>query len=466
MNTHITVSDKLTVTDAPRVVVNDLKKRFTLQNPKWLEAVKRNRRTYGIDRYLKFYSKEKCGRGRSCLILPRGAANEVIRLCRFYDRNTTFADELVSFDPIPIRFTGKLRPFQQEAAGKVMDRMFGVLCAPTGAGKTVIGIALIAERCQPTLILVHTKDLLLQWKERIEEFMGIPQSEIGQIGSGKKDWEGRHITVGIVNSVYRIPKEKIGSAFGHLLVDECHRAPSRTFTDAVAKFRPRYMTGLTATPVRRDGLAQLIFWYLGDLLHTVDRRTLMKNGDLVPAEAVIRNTTFRTKKDPSEEYGEVVKELIHDTERNRMIVGDVKEVSHKGVTSVVILTDRVEHCMILQEMMTESGIPSSVLHGRIKSEERSGIKEGIMTGEVSVLIATGQLIGEGFDAKKLSHLFVVTPIRFPGRITQYLGRVLRPAPGKKTAYIYDYADVKVGPLHNSAMYRQKTYESLGVRVCR
>ena len=74
-----------------------------------------------------------------------------------------------------------------------------------------------------------------------------------------------------------------------------------------------------------------------------------------------------------------------------------------------------------------------------------------------MLIATGQLIGEGFDCNALSTLFLTTPVKFDGRLLQYLGRVLRPGPGRDKARVYDYIVINVGPLKAAARSRAHVY---------
>ncbi len=155
---------------------------------------------------------------------------------------------------------------------------WGALISATGSGKTTMGLYLVAQRKQPTLIIVHTKNLLTQWVDRIESFLNIPKKEIGIIGNGKKKI-GDKITVATVQSLYKCAGE-VAPHIGHIIVDECHRAPSRTFTEAVTAFDSKYMLGLSATPYRRDKLSKLIFWHLGDTHHEIDKSHLIEKGHI------------------------------------------------------------------------------------------------------------------------------------------------------------------------------------------
>ncbi|MDJ0820002.1 MAG: helicase-related protein, partial [Desulfobacterales bacterium] len=245
---------------------------------------------------------------------------------------------------------------------------------------------------------------------------------------------------------------------GFLIVDECHRCPSRIFTEAVTGFDSRYMLGLSATPWRRDKLSKLIFWHLGDVHYEVDKKHLVRSGDVLPAEVIVRKTNFKPYHDPVNEYSKMLVELTADTERNVLITGDVaREISEQNGISLV-LSDRKAHCDNLRALLKlRYKIDAELLTGDLNPNERQAVIDRLNRKEVRVVIATGQLIGEGFDCRELSTLFLATPIRFSGRVLQYLGRVLRPAPNKKMARVFDYVDVHVDTLTKAAAARQKAY---------
>jgi len=318
-----------------------------------------------------------------------------------------------------------------------------------------MALAVIAHRKQPALVIVHTKELLNQWCECIQQFLGIPKKEIGIIGGGKKAI-GQGVTVGIVNSVYPIASE-IKEHFGFLIVDECHRCPSKMFTEAVSAFDSKFMLGLSATPWRRDRLTRLIYWHLGDRVHEIEHAALMDSGDVLRAGVITRQTDFVSSWDASEQYSRMLSELTEDRERNLLIVDDVIREANNGGGICLVLTDRKAHCETLAGLLKDKGIQADILTGDLSDTDRKTVVERLNTGRVKVLVATGQLIGEGFDCKELSTLFLACPIKFSGRLLQYLGRVLRPAPGKEKARVYDYVDSRIGVLENAARGRQKVY---------
>lgn len=776
------LNSKTVLSDLDPAIQQAVKKYFTLPNPKYAEAERMNRSTRDIDRNLKIYEERQDG-----LACPRGCAAKIYRLCERLGESIQVVDNRRTLTKVDFTFAGGLRPLQTQAVDNVFTRDSGLLEAGTGAGKTVMGLYIIAQRGQPALVVVHTKELLNQWLDRVESFLGIPRNEIGIIGGGKFSI-GAQITVATVQSLYKkvddvVPhighlvvdecfpagtmvKTKIGQSEiqniqvgdevtgynqdtgepvettvinifkkevrdlcrltfadgsalvctpehpifdgekyipadsfqenqivwrhqnencnrtmccmrendsmsggqamedfpcsgesgarllfpgvcgnpetsrlqkkrriscgiqsesrsdeqnhkqsnegpqsdcqyvgsqagkwniesctkktrgewagthqiserpckgfgmdhgvsrqngctpakrktagmveetytsdllqagyckprtqnrcrdrrdksyrekaktgskekclfeklrvasveiiqqasrsglsglcpdGHvynietgtgnyfakgILVHNCHRAPSRIFTEAVNSFDARYRLGLTATPWRRDKLSKVIFWTMGDVTGRIDKKDLVDQGNLCPAEVRWVKTEFSPFSDASEFYSQALSELTEDDTRNRLICKTVAENKGRGVS--LILSDRKAHCDTLQDILSDvHGIHTEVLTGSTKQKDRERIIQALHDGECRYLIATGQLIGEGFDLPGISTVFLSTPVKFSGRLIQYIGRALRPAPGKDKAIIFDFVDDH-GVFEASAKSRHYTYGSQGIACC-
>ncbi len=441
------VSSECILRGAPETLLAAIRQQLTVNNPKYMDA-KRYSRWVGKQLKPKLYFFREQG---STLIFPRGFGNRAVRLCRdrlgvgpeIIDRRRKLAD-------VAFSFAGKLRPYQQQAVQDVVQRSFGVLEAGTGSGKTVMALQVIAERRQPTIIIVHSRELLHQWMERIDTFLGI---RAGQAGGGRFDLQP--VTVAIVNTA-RKRLEELTPFFGQIIVDECHRVPASLFTDVVTAFDAFYMLGLSATAFRReDGMTKLIYTYMGDRVHAVDAGVLADSGAVVRPDFIQRETAFTYGY--RGEYAKLIKALAGNDERNSQIAADVAAMVHKGHTgTVLVVSDRVAHCEVLSRKLQEQGVFTELLTGRLSADVRAQIVGRVQDGQVQVLLSTLQLIGEGFDCSGLTSLVLATPIKFEGRLLQVVGRVMRPAEGKK-ALVIDYVDVNIPVLRRSAGARTEMF---------
>ncbi|MFH1215769.1 MAG: DEAD/DEAH box helicase [Pseudomonadota bacterium] len=442
----LVVTNDCRLTGATPELLAVLKKKLTLVNPQYRDAVKYARWVgKNLKKELHFHTL----RGHD-IHFPRGFANQAVLLCRQSGFDVTIDDRRRELAPVDFAFQGDLRPYQQTACAAMLSRDFGVLEAATGSGKTVMAAAIIAGRKQPALILIHTKELLYQWRERIKNFLGLTP---GLIGDGSFDI--KPVTIGLIHSVRKHLME-LPPLFGHIIVDEAHRTPSSMFTEIIKEFDCRYMLGLTATPFRRDGLTELIGWHIGDLVHRVSGRELDLYGAVLKPVIVQRPTSFTFNY--RRNYHDLMTALTGNQARNELIVTDIVGEAAKDSGTALVVSDRVSHCETICSMLEERGEHPLLLTGRIAGEERSEIVRRVQLGDVQILVATIQLIGEGFDCPGLTSLFLCTPIKFEGRLTQVIGRILRPAADKQPK-VYDYVD-PVGVLKASAKARRQIYELL------
>jgi superfamily II DNA or RNA helicase len=431
---------------------------LTIPNPKFQEAERRGQRTGNIPRYLKFYKDTPAG-----LECPKGAAEMLYNEYRScLGKNITIVNNTRTLAPVAFDFKAKLRPLQAQAVKGFSQQPIGILVSPTGAGKTVMALYLIAERKQPTLIVVNTNTLLSQWVDRIGTYLGIKAADVGIIGGGKF-CIGDKITVGMVQTLHKRAAE-VSPRIGHLIVDECHRVTAKQYVKTIEQFDCKCLLGLTATPYRRDKLGRIIQWYLGPITGRIDKQDLVDNGDLCQAEAIFTTTGYQSSYDEelSNPYSEAIDELTQDLGRNKLICRTIKKYHSTGIA--LILSDRQKHCELLAGVLKkEHGVKATILNGNTPAKEREQIIQDLRSGRCHYLVATGQLIGEGFDLPEISTLALATPLKFCGRLIQYVGRALRPAPGKAKAVILDFVDDH-GVFENSARSRWKTYNQQRIEV--
>ena len=443
MEPTLTVSSDCLLTGISFDFEKKIKSQLTIDNPQY-KAAKKYGRWIGkkLKPQLKYYEPVVHG-----LRFPRGFANQAVLMCREYcGKDPEIIDQRRTLPEVKLSFAGQLRAYQQLAVDDALRKSFGVIESGTGSGKTVMGLALIAARKQPTLVVVHTKELLHQWKERAEQFLGC---DVGLIGDGKFSIEP--LTVSIVNSA-RNRVDELVSRFGHLVVDECHRVPAALFTDVVSKFDCHYMLGLSATAFRSDNeMTKLIYFFMGDRIHRVDSEELKATGAVLKPEIIRTSTsfTYRYRGD----YQSLMKALTVHEGRNVQILEDICRVaSEEGSGTCLVVSDRVSHCRLFVEKLQHRGVVAELLTGQIPPEKRSAIVAAVQNGEIQVLVATLQLISEGFDCPGLSTLFITTPIVFEGRLLQVIGRIMRPAENKR-ARVFDYVDENIPALLRSANTR-------------
>lgn len=388
--------------------------------------------------------------------LPRGCLEVVETLLEANGIKKIIEDKRVGGNPIKVSFSGTLYPEQEKACKAMLCHACGILHAPTASGKTLIAAAILARRETSTLILVHRTDLLKQWEERLKAFLDPIQGNLGVIGGGKRK-PSYKIDIAVMQSLAK--KENLGELldhYGQIIVDECHHLGAYSFESILKQSKAKYILGLTATPIRRDGRYPIVTMQLGPIRHVVpasDKKEmhLLVFPSFYTVPAIPEGTSIQ----------EVFKLLANDSERNARIIEDVKS-AYRENRNILVLTERTDHLLSLAEAIM-TAVPSCfVLHGRMTQKNRKIVLEQFDKAEgPRVLLSTGRLIGEGFDKPILDTLFLALPISWKGTLAQYAGRLNRDYPGKTEVRIYDYVDEGSNQLQSMFKKRQAGYKALG-----
>ncbi len=425
----LTVAGEITIdADMPLALRCAIIEALTLDNPLFLESEQRGRDTRDLEPELCYYRHAPDGG----LVVPRGAGRLVQALCAEHDMVCEIVDATHAAPPATFEERVTLSPAQERAVGQVLARRIGVLEAPAGSGKTIMAMALIARRQQPALIIVHTKELAHQAIARAVAVLGLDEAEIGLVGDGCATI-GQRLTVGLVQSLARgIPPALLD--VGHVIVDEAHHAPAALCAAVVSQFPARFVTGLTATPFRRDKLDAVIAWYVGEIVARIDKADLADR--LITPRIIKRDTALHPMGDS---FAEIVSDLVAMRARNALIVEDVAWAVADG-RRCLVLSERVSHVEELTRLLQKRGITTAALHGQLGKGVRARVVEDLAAGELAVVVATISLIAEGFDAPRLDALFLTTPMSYGGRVVQAIGRISRTAPGKEDAIVVDYTD--------------------------
>lgn len=172
--------------DLPGKVVAKLKKTASFPNPEFYKLQRMRMQTYPHQRFI--FSGEIRAHE---ILLPRGVLDEVVKILTISGSKVVIRDERIAKRRVKVNFLGDLTEVQKEALKVWESTDGGILSAPPGAGKTVMGCALISQRKVSTLILVHRQQLLDQWRKQITNFLGIPTKEIGILSGSKKKITGQ-----------------------------------------------------------------------------------------------------------------------------------------------------------------------------------------------------------------------------------------------------------------------------------
>lgn len=400
------------------------------------------------------------------IALPRGCRTPLLQLLHENGIAAAETDERYEGISIQAAFKGTLRDEQVKAAEEVLTDDLGILSASTAFGKTVVATYVISQRKVNTLVLVHRAQLIDQWRERLAQFLDLPEREIGQIGGGKKKRTGL-IDVATIQSLGRrgVASDTI-TEYGQVIVDECHHIPAFTFEQIIKQAKARYVLGLTATPVRKDGHQPIIMMHCGAIKFKDARR----NRQLITGVrhlVIPRETGFQTPLlNDGINVNELYDALAADEERNKLIIDDILKELEDG-RSPLVLTERVKHLDALAEKLAGFAKNIIVLKGGMSKKERTAIHaklKAIPEDAERIILSTGKYIGEGFDDSRLDTLFLLLPISFEGRVEQYAGRLHRERDGKTDVRIYDYVDSSHPVFRKMFDRRSVKYRKLGYEI--
>lgn len=445
----------------PSSLLHDLIQLGTLDNPEFFKLQKRRLSTHGISRKIDCTEDQP-----TSIILPRGCLEDVKKLFNRHSVKTIISDERALGEKFEVIFEGDLRPEQQEAVIELLQHDNGILSATTGFGKTVVAASLIAERKVNTLIIVHRKQLIEQWTNQLSSFFNVDPKSIGRIGGGKNKPSGK-LDIATIQSLNHnnIVKDNI-KQYGQIIVDECHHMAAFSFEKVLKHAQAKYICGLTATLVRKDGLHPIITMQLGPVRFKVNAK---KQVQVRPFEHVVipRFTQFRSLlKEEQKTFQGISEELIQSEKRHDLIFNDILKSLDSG-RSPLVITERLAHVENLNNKL--KGFVKNLIiltGGMTAKQERDQLNrlKNLPEDEERLIVATGKYIGEGFDDPRLDTLFITLPVSWKGTLSQYVGRLHRLHDNKEIVQVYDYVDHLEPMLKKMYENRLKSYKNLGYKL--
>lgn len=441
----------------PPAFVNELRHLAAFQNPEFYKKQAMRLSTHATPRVITC-----CEDTEKFIGLPRGCLDDLQDLVRSWRGSLVLSDERQRGAPLNLAFRGELTATQDRAARAMLSHDAGVLVAPPGSGKTVLGAHLIAQRGVSTLVLVHRKPLLDQWVAQLSEFLGIPKKEVGVLGGGKRKVTGR-LDVAMLQSLVRKGRvDDLIAGYGHVIVDECHHVSASSFERVLSEVKARFVTGLTATPHRRDGHDPIIGMQLGPGRFEVSAQEAARARGF-EHKLVVRETAFASAWAAGRPIQDLYAELAADPSRNDLIMDDLLAAVSAG-RSPILLTERRDHLEFFERKVAPAVRHLIVLHGGMGTKARRAALErlaSIPVNEERVVLATGRYIGEGFDDARLDTLLLALPVAWKGTVAQYAGRLHRTHAGKSGVRIHDYRDGNVPVLGRMLEKRLRAYRAAG-----
>lgn len=306
---------------------------------------------------------------------------------------------------------------------------------------------------------MHRKRLAQQWRDRLREFLDLPGENVAVVGRDKTRASGI-VDVALFQSLFRDGVvHDLVTRYGHLIVDECHHVSAFSFEQVLRRAGATYVLGLTATPIRQDGRHPIIQMQCGPIRHRVDERAEALRHRFTH-NLILRETSLAVDSSREKAIYEIYTELVNDRARNSLIASDVLTAIQEGRTPLV-LSERKLHLELLREQLEPHVETCAVLVGGIGKKRTSQALQALDDAGSSVLLATGRLVGEGFDHPRLDTLFLTFPVSWKGIVQQYVGRLHRHHSDKKEVRVYDYADLRVPVLAASFRRRLKSYQRMG-----
>lgn len=444
--------------DLPPAFIHRLQSLVTFQNPDFYKTQAMRMPTYGKPRVIGCYEDFT-----KYIAIPRGCFEMMMNLMRTHQIEAVISEERNPGNVIDVAFNGTLSMLQDGAVRSILSHNTGILSATTAFGKTVVAASIIASRKVNTLVLVHRRELMDQWRERLGTFLNLDKKNVGIIGGGKDKRTGI-VDIAIIQSLNQKGSVKdYVEEYGQIIVDECHHVSAFSFEQVLKKAKAKYVLGLTATPTRKDGHQPIVLMQCGPIRIKIDAKSQAQARG-IEHKVVPRYTNFRLPASVnSPGIQDIYQFLVQDEDRNNMIFDDLLKALDQG-RSPILLAERTGHVEYFEKRLKNFAKNVIVLRGGMGKKQREALRERIASipdSEERVFIATGKLIGEGFDDARLDTLFLVHPISWKGTLQQYAGRLHRSHQTKQDVQIYDYVDLQVPLLMAMYKKRVKGYQAMG-----
>jgi len=452
LNTGIQIKKEL----LDKASVNFIREELNFPNLDYWLKKRFGKSTYKTEKFFRLIEEDG-----EYIILPRGFLSRLVDYLRTRGVSFVIRDERPFLPAISFTSTIELRSQQDEIVELATAVDQGVIVAPPGSGKTIMGLEVIARREQPALILVHRKQIMDQWIERIQTYLGIPKAHIGRIDGVKKKF-GEKVTVAMMQSLARKKDlSALRGKFGTVIIDECHHIPAQTFREIISDIDAKYCYGLTATPERKHKDEKLIYLFIGDIIAELSEQSQVRKkptkggASNQVSKVIIRETEIEIPFSfMTDNYQILARIISFDQGRNKLVLDDIQQCA-KNRRKTLVLSERKEHLEMLN-MLLKGRCETILVTGDDSACSRKSKFQQIESGHYQIILATGPLVGEGMDIPDIEAVILAFPLAFEGKLKQYIGRIRG-----EQKLVYDYHDCKTPFFDRQFKKRKKFYEKSG-----
>lgn len=460
-----TVSNEifLPIEQVDEQLLSFIKKNLAFTNPRLGELLRLGYSIWRVPKKIICYRQTKKG-----YYLPIGFGASLRQFINHRSQELKIIDKRCLKEITPVMSKISLHPEQQVIIEQVMPQYRCIVEAKPGFGKTMLGIEVLCRRSQKTLIIVHTRTLLRQWQKRLSDYGVFQADGLGVIGEGK--WQlGSQVTIAMYQTLLSRGTKSLANEFGLLIVDECHHVPAKTFSKIVKSMSAKYCLGLSATPYRKDKLDKLLTLYLGKIISTSTIESSLEQSLLpkatIPTTVYYRQTGILLPHWQESEFAQLGTLLASSKKRQALIMRDIAKCLQKQA-KVLVLSERVKQAEDFYQQMTKlfPQLNIALITGQQDLATRQELLSSVKANRYHALVATGGVVGEGFDWPETTHLFLTFPFSWRGKLIQYVGRTQRQAKGKTQAFVFDYLDEQMSIFASMWGKRLRAYRALGLKI--
>ena len=444
----IHISNNLTAIGCPPELISVTKKVLTIENPAYHRVVRITGNSWAAPRDFKYYKLDKFDPSK--IIIPRGMR---VRFLTYltkqgyqYEATESFVEDKIKDK---LKFTGKLRDYQEPLVTSSMAVNEGLIAASVGAGKTLLSLEIIRRLGLTALILVPNTVLLKQFVEEAKKWYNY---DLGVCSGEKKEFKDITVATWQILMADEAVLSWATATTSVLIVDEAQGVVSDSRMGILSKFKPKHLYGLSGTPKRSkdDGKTNAIFFLMGSVCAEYKSLQHTPTVEIIRTGAEIEFIDYHT----------MIDDMVNHTNRNTLITGLCLGEIVSG-RKVLLLTKRIEHYKKIEEKIGKEFDGLFFIDSVDKDRNETLMKLKNREIDFRLIAGTTSLLAVGLDIAPLDVVIIACDLKSDVTLIQAIGRILRLMEGKPQPRVIDLWDDKNPILTRQFFERARVYEQQG-----